>query len=57
MQHQFQFAPEEVDITQADIKHVPVEVTFAAINLEVEIVEAGIIAAKSVPVPLLIPPK
>ena len=31
--HQFQFAPEEVDITQADVKYVPVEVTRTSINI------------------------
>ena len=44
--HQFQLAPEEVDITQADVKYVPVEVTRTFINTEGEIVEANIVAPK-----------
>ncbi len=45
-QDQFQLALEEVDITPADIKYVPVEVTRTSINIEGDIVEADIVAPK-----------
>ena len=44
--HQFQLAREDVDITQADVKYVPVEVTRTSIYIEGEIVEANIVAPK-----------
>ena len=42
-QDQFQLATEEVDITPAQVEDVPVEVTGAAIHIEGEVVEAGVI--------------